>query len=66
MNNIYGYIRVSTISQREDRQWAALEGFGIPHENVFIQDEPRHSPSIGCASIILQSPYQISHQCLIR
>ena len=24
MNNIYGYIRVSTISQREDRQWAAL------------------------------------------
>ena len=30
MNNIYGYIRVSTISQREDRQWAALEEFGIP------------------------------------
>lgn len=34
MNNIYGYIRVSTISQREDRQWAALEEFGIPRENV--------------------------------
>ena len=30
MNNIYGYIRVSTISQREDRQWAALEEFDIP------------------------------------
>ena len=39
MNNIYGYIRVSTISQREDRQWAALEEFGIPHENVFVDKQ---------------------------
>ena len=39
MNNIYGYIRVSTISQREDRQWAALEEFGIPRENVFVDKQ---------------------------
>ena len=39
MNNIYGYIRVSTISQREDRQWAALDEFGIPRENVFVDKQ---------------------------
>lgn len=39
MNNIYGYIRVSTISQREDRQWAALAEFGIPRENVFVDKQ---------------------------
>ena len=39
MNNIYGYIRVSTISQREDRQWAALGEFGIPRENVFVDKQ---------------------------
>ena len=25
MSNIYGYIRVSTITQRDDRQWLAME-----------------------------------------
>ena len=39
MNNIYGYIRVSTISQREDRQWAALDEFCIPRENVFVDKQ---------------------------
>lgn len=32
MSNIYGYIRVSTIAQRDDRQWLAMENFGIPKE----------------------------------
>ncbi|SFH90687.1 Site-specific DNA recombinase [Selenomonas ruminantium] len=35
-NKIYGYIRVSTISQRDDRQWLAMEDFGIPKECVFV------------------------------
>ena len=39
MGSIYGYIRVSTISQREDRQWAALKEFGIPRENVFVDKQ---------------------------
>ena len=39
MNNIYGYIRVSTISQREDRQWAAMDEFGVPHECVFVDKQ---------------------------
>lgn len=39
MNNIYGYIRVSTLSQREDRQWTALAEFDIPRENVFVDKQ---------------------------
>ena len=36
---IYGYIRVSTISQRDDRQWLALRDFGIPKECVFVDKQ---------------------------
>lgn len=39
MNNIYGYIRVSTISQSEDRQLAAMEAFGVPQECVFVDKQ---------------------------
>lgn len=39
MDNIYGYIRVSTISQREDRQLAAMEAFGVPQECVFVDKQ---------------------------
>ncbi len=35
-HKIYGYIRVSTISQRDDRQWLAMEDFGIPKECIFV------------------------------
>ncbi len=38
-NNIYGYIRVSTISQRDDRQWLALESFGIPKKCIFVDKQ---------------------------
>ena len=34
-NRIYGYIRVSTLAQKEDRQWLAMEMFGVPKECVF-------------------------------
>ena len=36
---VYGYIRVSTISQRDDRQWLALKDFGIPKECVFVDKQ---------------------------
>ena len=36
---IYGYIRVSTISQRDDRQWLALEKFGIPKKCIFVDKQ---------------------------
>ena len=32
---IYGYIRVSTKEQHEDRQRIALDAFGVPQENIF-------------------------------
>lgn len=39
MSNIYGYIRVSTISQKDDRQWLAMENFGIPKECIFVDKQ---------------------------
>ena len=39
MSNIYGYIRVSTITQRDDRQWLAMENFGIPKECISVDKQ---------------------------
>ncbi len=36
---IYGYIRVSTVAQRDDRQWLALEDFGIPKKCIFVDKQ---------------------------
>ena len=33
---IYGYIRVSTKEQNEDRQLIALSEFQVPQENIFM------------------------------
>ena len=38
-NNVYGYIRVSTVSQNDDRQWIAMDNFGIPRECVFVDKQ---------------------------
>lgn len=35
----YGYIRVSTLAQRDDRQWLAMEGFGVAKELVFVDKQ---------------------------
>lgn len=34
--NVYGYARVSTIHQNEDRQIEALKEFGVTEDNIFI------------------------------
>ena len=39
MANIYGYIRVSTRDQNEDRQLIALRELNIPEKNIFM-DKP--------------------------
>ena len=36
MGNLYGYIRVSTKEQNEDRQILALKEMSIPKKNLFI------------------------------
>lgn len=36
MKKIYGYIRVSTKDQNEDRQRIALAEFSVPKENIFM------------------------------
>ena len=35
MGNLYGYIRVSTREQNEDRQILALKELSIPEKNLF-------------------------------
>lgn len=37
--NIYGYVRVSTREQNEDRQLIALEGMSIPEKHLFIDKQ---------------------------
>ena len=36
INNIYGYVRVSSIDQNEDRQLSALSEIGVNPNNIFI------------------------------
>ena len=38
-NNIYGYIRVSTITQHDDRQWMAMDNFGVSREHIFVDKQ---------------------------
>lgn len=38
-SSMYGYIRVSTIAQHDDRQWMAMENFGIPRKAVFVDKQ---------------------------
>ena len=35
--NIYGYVRVSSTDQNEDRQMIALREVGVPEKNIFIR-----------------------------
>ena len=37
--NIYGYIRVSTTLQNDDRQWMAMNEFGVARERVFVDKQ---------------------------
>ena len=37
--NIYGYVRVSTREQNEDRQLVALGEIGVPHKNIFMDKQ---------------------------
>ncbi len=39
MSNIYGYIRVSTKEQNEDRQLIALREMSIPDKNIFMDKQ---------------------------
>jgi len=37
--NIYGYIRVSTADQNEDRQLIAMQDLSIPKKNLFVEKQ---------------------------
>lgn len=37
--NVYGYIRVSSTDQNEDRQRIALDAKGVPNQNIFMDKQ---------------------------
>ena len=37
--SVYGYIRVSTREQNEDRQMIAMQGLNIPEKNIFMDKQ---------------------------
>ena len=39
MSNIYGYVRVSSTDQNEDRQMIALKGSQIPARNIYVDKQ---------------------------
>ena len=39
MSNIYGYVRVSSKDQNEDRQVITMREMNIPEENIFIDKQ---------------------------
>jgi len=39
VSNIYGYVRVSTKEQNEDRQIIAMREIGVPEENIYMDKQ---------------------------
>ena len=39
MKKVYGYIRVSSVDQNEDRQLIALRGKGVPDNHIFMDKQ---------------------------
>lgn len=39
VRNVYGYIRVSTKEQNEDKQWLAMKEYGVPEGNVYVDKQ---------------------------
>lgn len=39
MGNVYGYIRVSSREQNEDRQVIAMKEMQVPEENIYIDKQ---------------------------
>ena len=37
--NIYGYVRVSSVDQNEDRQIAALREVSVPEKKIFMDKQ---------------------------
>ena len=39
MARVYGYVRVSSADQNEDRQMIEMQRVGVPTENIFIDKQ---------------------------
>ena len=50
MGNVYGYVRVSTKDQNEDRQLIALQEMSIPEKNIFEINNPARTSNVRCTN----------------
>lgn len=39
MGTIYGYVRVSSKDQNEDRQLIAMQGMSVPEKNIYVDKQ---------------------------
>lgn len=39
MGNVYGYVRVSSTDQNEDRQLRVMKEMNVPEENVYVDKQ---------------------------
>lgn len=39
MSNVYGYVRVSTREQKEDRQLIAMQKMSVPEKNIYVDKQ---------------------------
>ena len=44
--SIYGYVRVSTREQNEDRQLIALREVGVSDKNIFMDKNEKRRPAL--------------------
>ena len=63
-NRIYGYARVSTREQNEDRQIEALTKFGVPEQNISISICSRSA--LLSLSIFAQLPSSLFYHILLK
>lgn len=77
--NIYGYIRVSTTLQNDDRQWLAMDEFGVARDFVFVDkqsgkdfDRPAYQDLLGRLStgdvlvVNIKTPHLIQSQTKVQ
>ena len=48
MSKTYGYVRVSSVDQNEDRQLLALTAVGVANEAIYKNSFPFHKISVKC------------------
>lgn len=67
MSRVYGYVRVSSTDQNEDRQIIALSAYQIPRKNIYTDkqsgkdfERPQYKKLIKNFVVVIYSMYSVS------